>query len=296
MKSGIEVISYTDPYCTWCWGSEPILRKLEEVYGDQLTISYVMGGLVEDMRKFSDPGAGIGGELWYKQVADHWLEASERHRMPVDEQICYDIKDDVFSTYPAGIAFKAAQFQGKENGNRYLRRLREAGAAERLVIQNTDVQGNLAEEIGLDRDKFLEAIENGKAEKAFREDLKECREKGVRGFPTFLLRGNEKEILLRGYSSYVIFENWFKELTNNKIEAKELKGESTDVYSFISKYGKAAPMEVAIVYELSLADSEKLLKEMTLKGLITETKAGNGFFYSLPQKAMECDVLTGKCL
>lgn len=295
-QTNIEIISFTDPYCTWCWGSEPILRKIEEVYGDQITISYVMGGLVEDMRNFRDPGAGIGGELWYEQVADHWLEASDRHKMPVDEQIYYDVKDDVFSTYPACIAFKAAQFQGEENGNRYLRRLREAGAAERLVIQNTDIQGKLAEEIGLDREKFMEAIENGTAEKAFKNDLEECRKKGVRGFPTFLLRGNKNEILLRGYNSYETFENWFKELTNNKIEAKELKWESADLFSFISKYGKAAAMEVATVYDLSLADSEKLLKKMTLKGLITETKAGNGFFYSLPQKAMECNVLTGKCL
>lgn len=248
-KASIEIISYTDPYCTWCWGSEPILRKLEEVYGDQLIISYVMGGLVEDMRKFSDPGAGIGGELWYKQVADHWLEASDRHKMPVDEQIYYDVKDDVFSTYPACIAFKAAQFQGEENGNRYLRRLREAGAAERLVIQDTEVQADLAEGIGLDRDKFIEAI-----------------------------------------------ENWLKELTNNKIEAKELKGELTDVFSFISKYGKAAAKEVATVYDMTLTDTEKLLNDMTVKGLINKAKAGNGYFYSLPQKSMECDVITGKCL
>ncbi len=295
-QSHLEIISYTDPYCTWCWGSEPILRKLEEVYGDQVTISYVMGGLVEDMRKFSDPGAGIGGELWYKQVADHWLEASDRHKMPVDEQVYYDVKDDVFSTYPACIAFKAAQFQGEKNGNRYLRRLREAGAAERMVIQNTEIQADLAEGIGLDRDKFLKTLENRTAEKAFREDLKICRNKGVRGFPTFLLRGNEKEILLRGYNSYETFESWFKELTNNKIEAKKLKGESAEIFSFISKYGKASAMEVATVYDLSLKDSETLLKEMTIKGLITETKAGNGFFYSLPDKAMECDVFTGKCL
>ena len=58
----IEIVSYTDPYCTWCWGSEPILRKIQEVYGEQVRLRFVMGGLVEDMQKFSDPGAGIGGK------------------------------------------------------------------------------------------------------------------------------------------------------------------------------------------------------------------------------------------
>ena len=110
-RATIKITSFTDPYCTWCWGSEPILRKIEQVYGDQVSLNFVMGGLVKDMRNFSDPGAGIGGELWYEQVAEHWVEASSRHKMPVDEQIYYDIKAEIFSTYPACIAFEA----GKQN-------------------------------------------------------------------------------------------------------------------------------------------------------------------------------------
>jgi hypothetical protein len=62
-KPAIEITSYTDPYCTWCWGSEPILRKIQEVYGEQVHLRFVMGGLVEDMRQFSGPGAGIGGKI-----------------------------------------------------------------------------------------------------------------------------------------------------------------------------------------------------------------------------------------
>lgn len=53
--SVLEIVSFTDPYCTWCWGSEPILRKIQEVYRTQVSIRFVMGGLVEDMRNFSDP-------------------------------------------------------------------------------------------------------------------------------------------------------------------------------------------------------------------------------------------------
>ena len=52
VKHTIEIIEYTDPYCTWCWGSEPVLRHLQEAYGDQLSIRFVMGGLVEDSRTF----------------------------------------------------------------------------------------------------------------------------------------------------------------------------------------------------------------------------------------------------
>ena len=41
----IEIIEFTDPACTWCWGSEPILRKLQYRYKEQIKILFVMGGL-----------------------------------------------------------------------------------------------------------------------------------------------------------------------------------------------------------------------------------------------------------
>jgi predicted DsbA family dithiol-disulfide isomerase len=295
-NTGLEIISYTDPYCTWCWGSEPILRKIQEVYGQQVRIRFVMGGLVEDMRKFSDPGAGIGGELWYKQVAEHWLEASNRHKMPVDEQVYYDIKDEVFSTHPACIAFEAAQLQDEEIGVRYLRRLREGAAAERKAIQHFEVQVQLAEEVGLDIEQFTADIQSGKANSIFQEDLQECRMKGVRGFPTFLVRSSEGEVFLRGYTPYQTLESWLQELSKDQLEQKILKGESTQVFDFISRYGKTAIIEVATVFNLDFIEAGKLLTGMAEKGLIFAKKAGNGFLYSLPKQiSQECNPDTGVC-
>ena len=48
----VELISFTDPYCSWCWATEPILYRLRETYREQLSFRYVMGGLVEDMAEF----------------------------------------------------------------------------------------------------------------------------------------------------------------------------------------------------------------------------------------------------
>jgi predicted DsbA family dithiol-disulfide isomerase len=294
-RTNLEIISFTDPYCTWCWGSEPILRKIQEIYGDQISLSFVMGGLVKDIRTFSDPVAGIWGDLWYKQVAEHWGDASLRHKMPVNVQVFFDIKEDVFSTYPACIAFEAAQLQNQELGKRYLRRLREAASAERLAIQHSDVQMELAQEIGLDRDIFLESLQNGEAENAFRQDLMECTRRGVRGFPTFLVRGFGKEIILRGYTNFQTFERWFQELSKGQLKQKKLKPGSTQIYDFISRYEKVAPIEVACVYDMDFKEAEKLLKQMTENNLVSEKKVGNGAFYSLPENTIQCDSETGSC-
>ncbi|RKZ81479.1 MAG: hypothetical protein DRR19_22225 [Candidatus Parabeggiatoa sp. nov. 1] len=296
-KSYLEIVSFTDPYCTWCWGSEPILRQIQENYGEQIRIRFVMGGLVADIRQFNDPGAGIGGEQWYKQVAEHWAEASRRHKMPVDEQVFFDIKDDIFSTHPACIAFEAAQFQSAVLGKRYLRRLREGAAANRQAIQHFEVQVQLAEETGLDCDRFTKDIQSGAAEKAFQQDLQECRRRGVRGFPSFLLQYAGEEILLRGYTPYQTFERWFQELSNDQLKPKNIQaGSSSAVFNFISRYGNVAPIEVAYVYHMNFEDAQKLLKEMAEKGLVSENQIGNnGFLYSSPQALEQCDPETGSC-
>ena len=141
----IELISYTDPYCTWCWGSEPILRKIKAIYGDQVRLSFVMGGLVENIDTFYDLHNNIGGPQKYEQGAAHWAEASGRHGQPVDNQLIFDLKKDFHSTYPASIAYKAAQMQDRELADKFLRRMREATSAEKMLIHKIEVQVELAE-------------------------------------------------------------------------------------------------------------------------------------------------------
>jgi protein-disulfide isomerase-like protein with CxxC motif len=82
VESRIEITEFTDPYCTWCWGSEPVLRHALEAYGEQISLRFVMGGLVEDRTTFYNPANGIGGEQWEQQIAAHchqrrWWRAQE---------------------------------------------------------------------------------------------------------------------------------------------------------------------------------------------------------------------------
>ncbi len=274
----LELIEYTDPYCTWCWGSEPLLRKIEEVYGEQVKIGFKMGGLVEDITRFYDPLNEIGGANWYKQVAAHWLDASHRHGMPVDERVFYDIKDEFRSTHPASIAYKSAEFQDEELAKKFLRRMREAAAAERKPVHRLEVQAMLAQEVGLDRKRFLKDIKNGKAEEAFREDIRESRSRGITGFPTFLIshpRG--RKILLHGYQKFESFEFAIRELA--KLKPNSIRADEQGILAFVRKYGKVAPKEVAEVFNLRMELAIEWLRQLKGKGLLKEQEAGNGFFY-----------------
>ena len=279
-KPVLEVIAFTDPYCTWCWGSEPVLRHLKEVYGDQVRISFRMVGLVKDARHFQDPLNQIGGPEMYRQVAAHWREASRRHGMPVDADIFFDMKDEFKSTWPANIAYKAAELQDPVLAEKYLRRLREAAAAERLPIDRLDIQARLAEETGLDRSRLLEDIDRGIAEEAFMEDLAEAQQKGVTGFPTFVIRNRAgEEEVLHGYQGFREFEQAFAAIAGNRLTQRPIARSDRSILDFIRKYGKVAPREIAEVFSISIADAESWLERLLEERLLARRKAGNGWFY-----------------
>lgn len=279
----IEIIEFTDPVCTWCWGSEPILRKIETKYKGLVKIGFIMGGLVENMEDFRDEENGIGGEISEvnKQIADHWMEASRRHGMPVKtEGFSFFTKDHV-STYPTNIAYKAAQFQGEEIANRYLRRIREAVAAEAKQANQIEVLQQLAKEVGLDEEKWLEYMNNGLAKLEFEKDLQLCRQFQIYAFPSYLVRNEEgKGMLLRGFQTYETFLQAIKQLSHTEIkEQQQFSKESIrkNIETLIEEYETITLMELATILDCSKEEVEPIIKELLAEGLIEKKDAGNGY-------------------
>jgi putative protein-disulfide isomerase len=282
----VEIIEFTDPYCTWCWGSEPILRKLKWVFGDQIRVSYKMGGLVKDIKEFYDPLNQIGGKFWYLQVANHWLEASSRHGMPVDTKQFSEYYLEFTSTWPANVATKAAEIQNKELAWKYLRRLREAAAAEARPIHRLEEQLKLAKEVGLTEKKMKEDIESGKAYEEFIKDIKECQERGITGFPTFLIRRlkDNFETIKVGYMNYSEFKKILEKITNKELKEKKIELSEKEALNFIKHYGKVATQEIAILFDISKNEAFSFLKSLENKDLIESQKAGNDYFWKIKSK------------
>ena len=223
----IEIVEFTDPVCTWCWGSEPVLRKLETRFGGQVKISYIMGGLVQDITAFYDSYNDIGGDpdRSNKNIAKHWLEASARHGMPVKIEGFKLFSREHPSTYPQNIAYKAAQMQDQTLANKFLRRIREASAAEARQTNTTEVLLELASEAGLDIARFLDDFTHyGSAQRAFEQDLAATAKYGARGFPSFLVNYEEKEMVVRGYKRYEEFKALIGHLTDGEIQERPVPG------------------------------------------------------------------------
>jgi len=293
----IEIIEFTDPVCTWCWGSEPVLRKLETIYGEQVKISFVMSGLVKDITSFYDSHNDIGGDpaRSNKNIAKHWLEASERHGMPVRSEGFMLFSQEHPSSYPLNIAYKAAQIQDQVLANRFLRRIREASAAEAKQTNTTEVLVELASEVGLDVARFLEDFSHGAAQKAFEQDLAMTARYQAHGFPTFLVRFGEKETLLRGYKRYEEFKAVIGYLTNGTIHERPIAASEEAIMAFIRKYDSVAPIEIKMTFDMTDVELKSVGDSLLTKQMITRREAGNGYFFSARSSSMACDSATGIC-
>lgn len=247
-----------------------MLKKIEEVYGSRVKITYKMGGLLESWTTFYDELNDIDKP---EQVAPHWQDVSKRSGMPIDERIW--LEDPPSSTYPAGIAYKSAQMQYKELAKQYLRRLREAVLTERKNIAREEVLIELAKEVGLDAKQFAADLKSDTAREAFHRDREEAISKGITGFPTLSFRSSEKEILVVGYRPFSDYAHVINDLTKGKVKKRKPKS----IQKFVERHFHVATREVAEVFELSMEETQNKLEDLELKGRIRKLKVANGYFW-----------------
>ena len=163
--SPIEIVHFADPWGWWSWGLEPILQRLREVYGDNVQVTYKMGGEFENRKAWmQEYGVDERGTV-------NWiLESVALTRMPVQPD--YYFRCQVESSFPACIALKAAKLQSEYKAAKYFRRMMEAFGLKCLhATDNTLVK--LGGEVGLDRDRLRKEMHSDAVEEAFEQDRQE---------------------------------------------------------------------------------------------------------------------------
>jgi predicted DsbA family dithiol-disulfide isomerase len=231
----IEVVEFTDPGCSWAWGTEPKLRLLRHRFGDRLEWRRVLGGLIGDMNNYVenfDPVRGASSQSRYwKQVYEHTEMTYPAH-----------LEWMYVSTEPAGKAVKAAELQSDEVAGRVLRRLRESIF---VFGRPADNEGRILEAVrgvqGLDVERFAAELTTDLTEKSFREDWEETRRpneyvmtldgdrpgigraKNTEGhwrfvFPTLIFRTPDGEATVPGWCPYDEYEQAMEKVAAGSTE------------------------------------------------------------------------------
>ena len=199
----LDVTYYTDPLCCWSWAFEPVWRRVRYEWGDTLRWGYRMSGLIPDWSRFADPLNDISQPA---HVGPQWLEVSRVSGMPIDAQLWHD--DPPASSYPACLVVKAAELQGATAGERVLRGLREAAMIDRRNIAKRDVLLHVLEalerESGVpDVSLLIDALDDGSALAALRDDIDDARRHDIGRSPTLVVHGQSGPgIVVVGFRPY----------------------------------------------------------------------------------------------
>jgi protein-disulfide isomerase-like protein with CxxC motif len=283
-ETKLKVLVFTDPYCSWCWATEPMLITMQERYRDQIHFHYVFGGLVKDIAEFYDASNNIGS---WADCMPHWKMVSERSGQPINEKLCIDLdKVPHQSTWPANIAAKAAFLQSEDIGARYLRRIRIAVESERKIISFPEVYEPLAKEIQrLDFDRFQNDIKDGKAKEAFEKDLRTCAIWEAYGFPTMLFYRSEADLdhLTRENAAYVgghrSMETYDRVIRTLVPDIKVYQSRSEE--ELLAVYGPMTDQELAQVYNRTKEEEIIVLTQLENNGTIFCSPRVRGNLWSL---------------
>ena len=190
-----EILLIVDPMCSWCWGFSPVVSELKEAYGGQIPIYPIAGGL---RPLTSDPM----NDRAKKEIRNHWEQVNKVSGQPFDFSF-FDRKSFVYDTEPACRALVTVKFLKPNCALIFLEMIHRAFYAENRDITNAKVLTSLAEEAGVKPVDFEEFFPTRKMIYLTASDFFRSQNMGVSGFPTIILRSNEKlNLLSSGYRPF----------------------------------------------------------------------------------------------
>ncbi len=269
--SAIRVIHYGDPWCWFSWGLEPVIQRLYEVYGDQVSIVYRMGGVFNDLGEWREK-YGVGDD----PALSEWIaETDQMMRNPFD--LGYVLKSGMKDTSKACIAVKAAGLQGEELMLRFYRKLMEA---IQLFSQNgsdDEVIMRIAAQSELDLKKLAEDLHGSKASSMFEDDRRNMAADRGNFFSLLVVNKDtgERE-LVSGYTSEE-YEKVIDRISRRRLDKKI----PIDIIEYFDNRREffVTAREISEVFQINEADAERRLSGLSKSAIIRkEIVAGSSYW------------------
>ena len=274
----IKIFQFTDPVCVWCWGNEPVIRALDYLYGNKISIEYIMGGLVEDITTLYDisgPKSVVINRA-NEIIASNWATASARHGMPVNTENMSLFSERYPSSFPQNIAYEAAKRIDHTKAKLFLRRIREATFLESRRTSQMDVIIELATEVGFDTAQFINEYTTGSAPGDFMQERMRCRRNGITGFPSYLIKNGSTKIILGGYQNLSTMHSVIGRLSEGKIKPRKIGPSQANLIDFMRCYETVYPAEIEVVFGIDRDKTDLMIEQLIKTHKVISTPAGNG--------------------
>ena len=193
-----QLIYFADPMCSWCWGFAPVIRALQERYGDRLPVRLILGGLaVGTTEALDDEGK--------RTIRAHWDHVADLTGQPFDYRF-FEREAFVYDTEPACRAVVAARRLSAPSAIGFLGHLHRGFYSLNQNVTDGGTLSALAGEFGIDPGRFEAEFEAEDTRLETLADFRRTRETGVDGYPA-LIAGNRRN----GYSYITLgYQPWMK--------------------------------------------------------------------------------------
>ncbi len=190
-----ELIYIADPMCSWCWGFSPVMDKVVEYIRDKAALRVLPGGLRMDT---SMPLSQYEAD----EIMHHWQEVAKVSGQPFD--FAQPLKTDfVYNTEPACRALSVMIREKPSCALEFLKTLQQAWYVGRRDLKQTEVLADYASKFGVSRERFVERFDDVSAREALNDDIGFVRRCGIEGYPSVLLRTDQRiQRLTIGYQPF----------------------------------------------------------------------------------------------
>ncbi len=271
-ETTLSIEYYTDPLCSWSWALEPHWRRLRLALPAGWCWRYRMGGMLINWQSYYDPVNEIQRPA---QMGVQWYAIQQQTGMPLDDRLWHDAPPA--SSLPACLAVKAAQCQGGDAAEHYLRRLREAAMLERRDISDFTVLHDLADEIasavGADFDsaRFAADLDLPATEDALRLDMREAAYLQITRFPALLLSDGTRRLLVTGYCPFARLYAACAQL----MPALPPPPAPPDIPTYLARWHSAPLGEIALACELAPEEAQAQLAALVAAGKLSRQVTGD---------------------
>jgi len=191
----MKLYYFTDPMCSWCYGFSPVMKKLKKNYPN-IDLQIISGGFA--------PGSKQKVTKEYKNFLEyHWRNVNLRSGQYFDHSMKFVSDSFQYDTEPSSRALVVVQRFLPEKDFEFLSLMQKAFYVEGKDITNDEVLAELAQEIGVEKDIFLESFHSEEMKLKTAQGFQFSKQLGVQGFPTLLTfeNGNVK-VLSHGFQPF----------------------------------------------------------------------------------------------
>jgi predicted DsbA family dithiol-disulfide isomerase len=162
----VRITEFTDPGCPWAYSAEPVRRRLDWLYGDQVEWDVRMVVLADDPKEYLDRGFTTAKQAHaYKKIAREYgmpIDTAERPRMA--------------ATRPACRAVVATRLHAPEHARQLLRCLRVHSFAGDGLLDEPELIERAAGTAGIEWSDLQQWLADPRVEEAVGADMAASRE------------------------------------------------------------------------------------------------------------------------